>query len=373
MGRSNFIEVIHPNTIYTGQSTFALDASGDKVGWIVKAPKAITVDRIAACFDSKAGTPPTYAYSLYGITSAGVPDTTKLGATNNATGTHAPTAVSNDSFHEVTLAESVAFDAGDKFAIVIEYSSGTINASNFANYQYGHPATTSNYDYGTGYALTNTASWTKQTAIRPSILFGDGTEWYGGVPFAGIRTSRAFNTGSSPSEEGFKFTAPAFGSLGSYALRGIRCGLALSIASGTQSVNLRLFAGGATTDTTVTQSEAIDTDCFAAPDSFSHKDLVFTGTAPVLTVGSTYRVSLTASSANSHTAYSLPLTSANHVTALGLGSGFCRSHRAGGNWTDVTTEVPMILGLIVEDLAGGTTNIVNFSRGRGASFGKGRW
>ncbi len=373
MGRPYFIEVVHPNAIYTGQSTFALDASGDKVGWIVTAPKAITVDRIAACFDSKTGTPPTYAYSLYAITAAGVPDTTKLGATNNATGTHAPTAVSNDSFHEVTLAESVAFDEGDKFAIVIEYSSGTISGANFANYQYAFPATTSNYDYGLGYALTNTASWTKQAAQRPSILFGDGTEWYGGVPFAGIRTSRTFNTGSSPSEEGFKFTEPAFGSLGSYALRGIRIGLALAITSNTQTVNLRLFTGGAVTDTTVTQSEAIDTDCFVAPDSFSHKDLMFTGSAPVLTVGSTYRVSLTSGSTQNHTVYSLPLTSADHVTALGLGTGFCRTHRAGGNWTDVTTEVPMILGLLVEDLTGGTTNIINFSRGRGASFGKGRW
>lgn len=372
MSKPVVIEAVNPNSIYSGEVDFALDASGDKVGWIVTAPVAITVDRIAACFDSKAGTPPTYSYSLYGITSAGVPDTTKLGATNNATATFAPTAVSNNTFHEVTLSESVAFNAGDKFAIVIEYSSGTIGAGNMAKYRHGFGNLTTNYDYGVGYALTNTASWTKQVAGTPVILFGDGTNWYG-MPFSAARTTRAFNTGTSPSEEGFKFVAPAFGSLSTYKLRGVRIGLTLSVTSNNQSINLNLYAGGGASDTTQTQTVAIDTDCFAAPGSFSSKDLLFTGTAPTLTAGNTYRISWSASSTGTHSVYSLPLTSADHVTALGFGSTFCRTDRAGGNWTDTTTEVPLVYGLIVEDLAGGTTNIVNFSRGRGASFGKGRW
>lgn len=371
MGNYILLETVNSNSIYTGQSTFTLDATGDKVGWVVTAPVAVTVDRIAVCFDSKAGTPPTYAYSLYDIATSGTPGSTILGATANATATHAPTAISNDTYHELTLGESETFSAGEKFAIVIEYSSGTISAANAATYQYGFPGITANYDYGLGYALTNTSSWTKQTAISPSVLFGDGTNWYG-VPFNGARTTRAFNTGSSPSEYGLKFTAPAWGSLATYKLRGVRLALAPNITSNSQSINLNLYSGGAAGDTTQTQTVAIDTDCFVS-SSFSPKDLLFTGTAPTLTVGSTYRISWSASSTNSHSSYSLPLTSANHVTALGFGSTFCRTDRAGGNWTDTATEVPLIYGLIVEDLAGGTTNIVNFSRGRGASFGKGRW
>lgn len=354
MSKPVVIEAVNPNSIYSGEVDFALDATGDKVGWIVTAPVAVTVDRIAACFDSKAGTPPTYSYSLYGITSAGVPDTTKLGATNNATATFAPTAVSNNSFHEVTLSESVSFNAGDKFAIVIEYSSGTIGAGNMAQYRHGFGNLTTNYDYGVGYALTNTASWTKQTASMQAILFGDGTNWYGN-PFSAARTTRTFNTGSSPSEYGFKFVAPAWGSLGSYKLRGVRIGLILSVTSNSQSINLNLYAGSGASDTTQTQTVAIDSDCFVAPGSFSSKDLLFTGTAPTLTVGDTYRISWSASSTNSHTIYTLPLTSANHVTALGFGSTFCRTDRAGGNWTDTTTEVPLVYGLIVEDLAGGSS------------------
>jgi hypothetical protein len=365
------MDLINGNSIYTGQSTFSLDASGDKVGWVVAAPDAVVVDRIAVCFDAKTGTPPTYAYSLYDISTNGTPGSTILGATANATATHAPTAISNDTFHELTLGESVSFSAGDKFAIVIEYSSGTINASNFASYQYGFSGLTTNYDYGIGYGLTKTGSWTRQTASTPSVLFGDGTNWYG-VPFSNVRTTRAFNTGSSPSEYGLKFTAPAFGSLSFYKLRGVRLALAPSLSGNSQSVNLNLYAGGAAGDTTQTQTVALDTDNFLS-SSFSPKDLLFTGTAPTLTVGSTYRISWSASSANSHSSYTLPLSSANHVTALGFGSTFCRTDRAGGNWTDTTTEVPLVYGLIIEDLAGGTTNIVNFSRGRGASFGKGRW
>ena len=364
-------DVVNTNCIYTGELDFALDASGDKLGWIVTAPVALTVDRVALCFDSKAGTPPTYSYSLYDIASSGTPGSTKLGATNNATVTHAPTAISNNTFHELVLAESVAFDAGDKFAIVAEYSSGTISAANMAQYRHSFSNLTTNYDFGIGYSTTNTGSWTKQTAGMPVILFGDGSNWWG-TPFSAARTTRSFNTGSSPSEEGFKFVAPAFGSLGSYKLRGVRIAIAPSITSNSQNINLNLYAGGAAGDTTVTQTEAIDTDCFLS-SSFSPKDLLFTGTAPTITVGSTYRISFSASSTASHSVYSLPLTSANHVTALGLGSTFHRTHRAGGNWTDVTTEVPLIYGLIVEDLAGGTTNIVNFSRGRGTSFGRGRW
>jgi len=372
MSNLAYVEVANANTIYTTELDFALDATTDKIGWVVTAPVAITVDRIALCFDSKAGTPPTYAYSLYGITSAGVPDTTKLGATNNATVTHAPTAISNNTFHELVLAESASISAGGKFAIVVEYSSGTISGANMAQYRHSFGNLTTNYDYGIGYALTNTGSWTKQVGGTPVVLFGDGTNWYG-MPFSAARTTRSFNTGTSPSEEGFKFVAPAFGSLSTYKLRGVRIGLTLSVTSNTQNINLNLYAGGGASDTTQTQTVSIDTDCFAAPTSFSQKDLLFTGTAPTLTAGNTYRVSWSASSTGTHSVYSLPLTSANHVTALKLGSTLYRTHRAGGNWTDVTTEVPLVYGLIVEDLAGGTTNIVNFSRGRGASFGKGRW
>jgi hypothetical protein len=342
--------MINSNSIYTSELNFALDGSGDKVGWVVTAPAAVTVDRIAVCFDSKTGTPPTYAYSLYGITTAGVPDATILGATNNATATHAPTAISNDSFHELVLGESVAFSAGQKFAIVAEYSSGTINGSNFASYRHGYGNLATNYDYGIGYALTNTASWSKQTSSLPAILFGDGTNWYGN-PFSTTRTTRAFNTGSSPSEYGLKFVAPAWGSLGSYKLRGIRLGLAVSNSGNSQDINLNLYAGGGASDTTLTQTVAIDTDCFVST-SFSPKDLLFTGTAPTLTVGDTYRISYSASSASSHSSYTLPLTSASHVTALGFGATLCRTDRAGGNWTDTTTEVPLIYGLIIEDLTG---------------------
>lgn len=354
MGRSYLIEAINENAIYTAELDFSIDASGDKLGWVVTAPEAVTVDRIAVCFNGKTGTPPTYAYSLYGISSTGTPDSTILGATNNATATHAPTAVSNDSFHELTLAESVSFSAGEKFAIVAEYSSGTINASNFASYRGGFNNLSSNYEFGIGYALTNTASWTKQGGYLPVVLFGDGTNWYGN-PLAGARVTRSFNSGSSPSEYGLKFTAPALGSLGSYNLRGVRLGLAMAVTSNSQTININLYEGGGASDTTQAKTTSIDTDCFLAPSSFSPKELLFTGTAPTLTVGSTYRLSFTAGSTNSHSIYTLPITTASHATALGFGSTFCRTDRAGGNWTDTDTQVPLVYGLLVEDLAGGSS------------------
>lgn len=373
MSNPYFIEAINENSIYTGELNFALDATGDKVGWVVSAPAAVTVDRIAVCYDSKTGTPPTYSYNLQSIAANGTPSGTVLGATNNALATHAPTAVSNDSFHELTLGESVSFSAGEKFAIVIEYSSGTINGSNLANYRHGFSNLSTSYEFGTGYALTNAASWSKQTASLPTVLFGDGTNWYGN-PLSGVRTTRSFNTGTSPSEYGLKFTAPAFGSLGSYRIRGIRLGLALAVTSNTTTVNLNLYAGGGASDTTVSKTTSIDTDCFLSPTSFSPKNLLFTGTAPTLTVGNTYRISFTSGSTASHSIYTLPLTSASHVTALGWGSTFCRTDRAGGNWTDTDTQVPLVYGLYVEDLAGsGGTTSYHFSRARGATFGKGRW
>lgn len=373
MASPYFIEAINENCIYTNEINFALDASGDKVGWILTAPEAVTVDRIAVCYDSKTGTPPTYRYSLQGVSTSGTPSGTVLGATNNALATLAPTAISNDSFHELTLAESVAFSAGEKFAIVVEYSSGTINGSNLANYRHGISNITTNYDFTYGYALTNAASWSKQTASLPTVIFGNGTNWFGN-PISSVRTTRSFNTGTSPSEYGLKFTAPALGSLGSYKLRGVRLGLSLATTSNTQTINLNLYAGGGVSDTTQTQTVSIDTDCFLSPGSFSPKDLLFTGTSPTLTVGSTYRLSFTAGSTNSHSIYTLPLTSASHVTALGWGSTFCRTDRAGGNWTDTDTQVPLVFGMYLEDLAGsGGTTSYHFARSRGATFGKGRW
>lgn len=375
MGRPFFLEAIHENCIYTSDGDFSLDASGDKVGWIVRAPEAITVDRIALCYNGKTGTPPTYRYSLQGISSTGNPSGTVLGATNNALATLAPTAISNDSFHELTLSESVAFSAGEKFSIVAEYSSGTVNGSNFASYRYGYPNLANNYDFGDafGYSLTNTASWTKQIAYLPVVLFGDGTNWYGN-PFTGARTARNFSTSSSPSEYGLKFIAPAIGSLATYKIRGLRLGLLMSVASNSQTIGLNLYEGGGASDTTQTKTTSIDTDCFMASTSFSPKDLIFDGTAPTLTAGNTYRISMTASSVNGHSIYTLPLTSATHVSALGWGSTFCRTDRAGGNWTDTDTQVPLVFGMYLEDLAGsGGTTSYHFARSRGATFGKGRW
>lgn len=113
----------------TGGATARIDASTKGEGGVAVADRACVIDRIAV-YAGTISTPPVYRIGLQSV-SARLPSGTYLGATNSGYGDITPT---TGAVQVVTLNESVTLAKGDAFAMTILYQSGTIGASNYADF-----------------------------------------------------------------------------------------------------------------------------------------------------------------------------------------------------------------------------------------------
>lgn len=181
---------------------FVIDASNEKTCAIYYACKAGTIDRVLVPVNSVA-TPPEYRVAVQGINASGDPD-----GTSATTQAFTPSAGMN----LVTLSSPQTVAKGDPIVIVIEYSSGTITASNDANF-----AVAMDVDYPVGAqiprAMTyNGSSWTAQNGVPCiGLLYDDGSNASFGCYPVYDRDQRTFNNGSTPDEIGNLFTATVNG------------------------------------------------------------------------------------------------------------------------------------------------------------------
>lgn len=361
MSVNNLRIAVLPFQTFAGTtSTSALSASTTKTGVVFTARKTMTVTRLGFAFTSKTGTPPVYKISLQSVNASGVPDGTILGASNSGYATFDPGAFSNNSLPYFNLAGGVSVIAGQMYAMVLEYSSGTINASNLMTTAYVHNGAVTNADIAYGYALTNAGSWSKVSG-SPLFLYGPSDDAFG-LPFNAARATASFTNSTAM---GLKFAIPApFIGAKTYRLRGLTL-LATPAAGDVWTVSL-YQGGGASDYSTVLDTASIDTDCFVSSTATVARQIFFPGATadlPVLTFGDTYRLGFLNSDTTSHTLYTLPLTYADDVRALRLGDTFCHTTRAGGNWTDDTVRVPMVYELFLEDVQAARPRSVNCGGG----------
>lgn len=344
---------------FTGQTAnaVALTASNVANGGVFTARDTVTVTRLGFAMQIKAGTPPTYRISLQSVGADGLPSGTILGATGNGFKTFSPSGYSNYSFNWLTLDETVSITAGEKYAIVVDYSSGTINGSNYMNTFYGtsHWGGSTVAD-GLEYALLKNPSWSKVSNNKPPLAYGTSGDCWG-YPISDSGTQRSTPSGTI---SGVKFSLPSpFGSGGTFKLRGVSYFGAFTAG---KTLTLRLYEGGGASDTTVLDSVAMDTDHFADATSSVYRTQVFDGAPPTLNFGSTYRLAWENSDAASTTFWTVPVSAAADVAAIRLGSTYCFSTRGAGNWTDTTTAMPVIYEFLLEDVqapaAGGGSIIV---------------
>ena len=78
------IGAIPSNSAFASTSTFNLDATGDKVGWVFVARESATITHLGFVLQSRTGTAPNYQISLQSVDADGNPSGTILGATSNA-------------------------------------------------------------------------------------------------------------------------------------------------------------------------------------------------------------------------------------------------------------------------------------------------
>lgn len=345
MGISALRLGVMPESLFAGNTTAqALSASTTKTGTVFTARESIAVDRLGFAYNTKTGTSPIYRISLQSVDASGNPSGTILGATAGASATFDPNPFSGGSVVWFILGESADVIAGNKYAIVVEYSSGTVNVSNFMSVSYQLNQIVNSYDMSYAYPLTNTGSWAKSTGGNPLYLYGTSTDTFG-LPISGARVAQTF---TNTSEMGFKFAIPApFEGAATFRLRGLDF-LSNSAAGDTWTV--KLYSGGGASDTTDIDSVSVDTDCFVSPTTAARRQIFFDDTPPVLEFGATYRLGFNNSDTTTHSIGMVPITTATDVRAFRLGDTLCRSSRSGGNWTDTTTSIPLVYQFFLEDI-----------------------
>lgn len=313
----------------------------------------ITVDRLGYTLLSITGTSPTQRISIQGIAYVGAvanPDGTVLGGASPASATFNPTSLGHaaNSHNTIVLDNSIALTRGQKIAVVLEYSSGTVDASNcITPYYY-----TTMPDLGLPYPVDYQASWLERTGA-PLFSFGNSTTTYG-YPFA--QATQQSYTSAGTNEYGFVFNLPTANGV-TYELYGVRILYSPPGASGTYAA--KVYQGDGAADTTVLQSNTGLVGALSGTTNRVHT-ILFSGTLATLSFGSPYRFSLLAETANTNTLYYLNFTTAGHQLSMSQAVAAYWTSRAGGNWTDVTTRMA-IVELLIGNItlpSGGTTNVL---------------
>ena len=315
----------------TGFTTLALDASTDKTGWIFAMPEDATINTLCFRYGARTGTPPTYDISIQGVNASGMPDGVKA---VSATFTPPADATWNSTLRAISVSNT-ALNGGQLYAMVIEYSSGTVNASNLSSFtQYTQPQSNVWLPYS---VQDTTGSWAMAAASQVA-LFGlrSSSKSYGNPVIA----YTIYSTTNAGDRVTLKFTPPA-GWCDTLQVKGIRF-TGLTAASGSVVAGIWNAAGTALGSATYDSDASFSTAARGAMEYFFD---------PItLTAGTTYYAGLEQVSTQTTSLRTYTLGDSADLTAYGWGS-------AGGNlatwngsaWTDTLTEVAPV-ALILADI-----------------------
>lgn len=351
------------------QSTFALDATTDAFGCVMQMPVATTITQCCWTNGFKTGTAPTYRCSLQSIGTTGFNSGTILGGGSPASCTFANAAYAGDGAGQCcTLSNSYTNTRGEAFAVHVDYSTGTINGSNYIEYAYGlvgadaAALTALPYSY-----LTTAGTPAKAGAGRFPVCYVKSASATFGYPGTDIEVT-AYSSDSTPDEYALAFTVPA-DTCDTYTIKGVSCLIRRPAAS--KTLDVKLYTGKA-------QLQILDNwdgDWLSSTGSSgerSYVDFLFTDSSlTALDCGSQYRIGFVPNETSSNFGLAvLDTQTAGELSALPGGTAFFLSTRTdAGAWTDVTDKRPfcdLIFGDETDPAGGGggeTTTGSQFNRG----------
>ncbi len=333
--------------VFSGFTNFTINATNDKVYWLLQAPEAATITHLGFRYGVRTGTPVQHKISVQGIDASGLADGTILGGASPASGLFTPPASTawNSLWQWIALDNSIALTRGQFIAIVIE-PIGTPDGSNNSSFTYDNSGETgSGTAFPTALTIdggaaavrsTNGPMWGMKSALRSY-----------GHPYVSIYQTSA----GSGNEQAARFNiAGPVG--GTYKVAGIRLpyvGLAAT------SFSMNLYSG-----TTVIQGPVtFDGDLHTTAANIRVWDLFFTDTnLRLLYFGQTYRLSIKSNDAGTMVWYGVTYNSSGDVSASLGGATMLSSTRSGGAWTDDDTK-RMLGQLLLEDVSGPPSVLVN--------------
>jgi hypothetical protein len=179
---------------YYGYSNLddTLDASGEKAAVIFQVPGACDLTG-ATAFCSGVASPPTYKFTLQAVDAAGDPDGVVLATTAEFT----PSASTAEQ-HSFTSAYTAT--QGQVLALVLEYGSGTISASNDATFR--NRTVYAKYNLFPFYSGYNGSSWSGDNDAYPVMTVQTDEDWDTG----GIFNTAAAATFGPSSNAGERYT-----------------------------------------------------------------------------------------------------------------------------------------------------------------------
>jgi hypothetical protein len=342
----------------------AIDASGEKVGFVFPAPKTGNIDRVFAYVRTKT-TNGTLDVRLETVDPATGKPSGTLVATNTS-GTFANTA-SNQTI-DVTLTAVCPVVKGTHYALVINQNAGncTIMAiSGPGNVVSGGMCSRlSTVFQNTGGSWSNRNA-APANAARPNFAVRyDDTNYYyiPGVVSLSTETRTGFNNTSGTRERGLAFTLPFPTRVTGFHLFGI-------LAGGDYNVVL------ANTDGTALATYAGDKDLgsyYFVGSNYIGSYMGYFSSTVDLAAATKYYLTLVPTSASEVNLGEMTLISGASIPAqMGMWNGgtsaYLVTRASGGAYTEVTTERPYGMGLIVsafDDGAGGGGGSTGISRGR---------
>lgn len=322
-------------------TSFSLNQTTDALEIICQAPEAATITRLGCRLTSITGTTPTYRISAQGVNSSGDPDGTIKGATNNALKTFSPSGLGWGAaeWHWLTLDESFNVTRGEQFTIVIDYSSGTVDGSNFAAFGSAITNVTQN---GYPHHTHNNAATRSDQAEATIYGFGSVSKAYG-RPFETI-VNQTVTTATTPDEQAIKFTFPAdWGA--TFKVLGIRVSMQPGGGSG-ETFDVILYD---TDGTTPLQSVNFPVNNFAGSNRMS-MFYFDEATLSTLTFGSSYYLSIKPLVSASLIITYIACDAADDLEAWPGGTTFIHNERTdAGAWSAVDGQ-RMVAEIIIEDL-----------------------
>lgn len=314
-----------------GVVSIAIADTTSKAEFPTRSRGAITCTRVGIRVTSITGTSPLIQVGLQGLDSSGNPDGVYLGGGTPASAIVAPSALgwTANTFQWVNLDNSVVLTRGQRFCVVAEYSSGTVDVGNTISIT--ATVATGELFRGSTFAITNLTGVRTRVGGRPVFAYGSATVAYGS-PWQST-ASQAFNVNGSPDEYGLAFTVPAICS--NFTISDIRFE---GILVTTHTVKMSLYL-----DTATLQTFDYDTDDAVAA-SIGTFTIPFTDTnLSVLTPGVEYILALAPQSTTNQTLRVITQASADDWAAH-QGGISCRlaSRTDSGAWSFDATKRPLI-------------------------------
>lgn len=324
-------------------------------------PETITCTRAWFRYGARTGTPPTYKISIQGVDTAGKPDGTVLGGGSPLSATFTPPASTawDATGQWITLDNSGSLTKGTPYAVVIEHSSGTVDASNCSSFT-NRAQILGNVHFPSAWtgASGPPVVWSRQSLANPTYGVGSSTKAYGQLALTATETGN-LNTTSTPDEAGLWFQIPA-GWCDTFKVTGVWA--VLRIGATTKNSILTLYDSDGTT---VLQAVTLLADLYSVVDSARECRIFFDeATLSTLTAGSAYRLTLVPQETNTNARVPyISFTSNLEAESMGGGPAFAYTERTdAGAWTEDTAKRPLInliLADITEPAAGGGGLLIN--------------